>query len=179
MTLRAHHLALVACTLVACADPIAPRGARPDAADAPALAKGGTLVTRDVFDVTFAIDGAGCGLPSDVEGAGVFKMQNRALQLGPGAWRVAFNWSAHGTAVGDDGTRYRFNYAANGKYVDIVADPTALPVPIEFVDHFNLISQGAAPDLRVFLRGRFMFDGFNIVPIGDPVIRGGIECDPI
>ena len=70
-------------------------------------------------------------------------------------------------------------YVANSKGIDVVS-PTTLPVEIELVDHFNLIGQGQTPDVKVFLKGRFLFDGVDVTPLGDPVIRGAdLECDPI
>ena len=61
-----------------------------------------------------------------------------------------------------------------------VDDPTTLPIVLDLVDHFNLLGQGRAPDVKVFLKGLFLFDGSTpLTPIGDPVIRGGLACDPI
>jgi hypothetical protein len=100
----------------------------------------------------------------------------RSTQSGNGAWHVSFSWSAHGTATGEDGSTYRFNYAINAKSV-APTGPNDL-VTIELVDHFNLLGRGNTPDLRVFLHGAFEYPAFT--PIGDAVIRGpGISCDPI
>ena len=55
-----------------------------------------------------------------------------------------------------------------------------MPIVLDLVDHFNLLGQGQTPDVRVFLKGLFLFDGtLPLIPIGDPVIRGGLTCDPI
>jgi hypothetical protein len=184
LRLRASHLAsslglAAACTLAGCADPVAPRAASPDALGRPRLG----VANRVRFDVTFNIPdnthGNSCGLPTAVTGSGVFQMVNRVSQTQAGEWRVGFSWNAHGTASGEDGSRYRFNYTATGKWIDVVS-PTTLPVVIELVDHFHLIGQGRAPDLKVFLHGLFLFDGIDVTPIGDPVIRGAdLDCDPI
>jgi hypothetical protein len=177
---RPSHLALAAAvTLIACAEPVAPGAANADAPDRPTLAKGSGVATHVTFPVTFTIPGGTCGLTATVTGTGTFKMVNRVSQRRSGEWRVGFNWSAHGTATGDDGSQYRFNYTANGKWLDVV-DPTVLPVEIELVDHFNLLGRGRTPDLRVFLHGNFLFDGVDVSPVGDPVIRGAdLACDPI
>jgi len=184
MLCRASSLALTAAfTLAACTDPVGPRSAPPASLAQPSFAQGAPTATRTTFEVTFTIPGNTssnmCGLATPVTGTGVFQMVNRVSQTKTGEWRIGFSWSAHGTAVGDDGSQYRFNYVASGKWID-VTDPTALPVAIELVDHFNLIGQGATPDVKVFLHGSFLFDGVDITPNGNPVIRGAdLECDPI
>jgi hypothetical protein len=179
MLLRASYLSLVAAvTLVGCGDPVAPPAASPDAFPRANLAQGSGVADRVRFDVTFTLPGGSCGLTSTVTGTGVFQMVNRVSQTRAGAWRVGFNWSAHGIATGADGSQYLFNYTASGQWIDVV-DPTTLPVVIELVDHFNLIGQGATPDVRVFLHGQFLFDGIDVTPVGAPVIRGDLACDPI
>jgi hypothetical protein len=176
MMLRTPLLALGAFTLVACADPVSPRATLPNAPTRPSLAG---VVDNSTFDVSFTIPGGTCGLTSTVTGDGVFHALTRASQDKNAVWTIAFNWDAHGTASGADGSQYRFNYAIAGKWIDPVS-PTTLPVVIDIVDHFNLIGQGSTPDLRVFLKGQFLFDGVNITPVGNPVIRGApLTCDPI
>src|SRR5215210_3570749 len=136
---RPSYAALAAfITLAACAEPTGLRATRPAVLEAPSLAKASTVANRVTFDVTFAIPGGTCGLASTVTGTGVFQMVNRVSQSRTGEWRVGFNWSAHGTATGADGSQYQFNYTASGKWLDVV-DHTVLPVTIELVDHFNLI----------------------------------------
>jgi len=105
---------------------------------------------------------------------------SNSLASRSGGLRVAFSESAHGTATGADGSQYRFNYVANSKVID-VDDPTTLPIVLDLVDHFNLLGQGQTPDVKVYLRGQFLYDGtLPVTPIGDPVIRGdGLNCDPI
>ena len=184
MPLRASHFALaLASTLASCTEPVAPLARSPDALRGPNLASESAVANRVRFDVTFNIPqgtgGNSCGLTASVTGTGVFQMVNRVSQTKSGEWRLHFSWSAHGTAVGSDGSQYRFNYVANSKGIDVVS-PTTLPLEIELVDHFNLLGQGQTPDLRVFLKGRFLFDGVDVTPLGDPVIRGAdVECDPI
>jgi hypothetical protein len=176
MTLHTPLLALGVFALAACADPVAPRRATPNAPDRANLAR---VVDNSTFDVSFTIPGGTCGLTSTVTGSGVFHAVTHASQSKTGEWSVSFNWNASGTASGADGSRYRFNYAIAGKWIDPVS-PTTLPVVIDIVDHFNLIGQGGTTDLRVFLKGTFLFDGVTIVPVDNPVIRGAdLSCDPI
>ena len=180
MLRHASHLTFAAAiAMVGCTDPVGPRAEALDPLDRPDLAAASSVVDKVTFDVTFTIPGGTCGLASTVTGTGVFQMVNRVSQTNSGEWRIGFNWSAHGTASGADGSQYRFSYAANGKWLD-VEDPTVLPVMIELVDHFNLVGQGRTPDLKVFLHGQFLFDGVDISAVGNPVIRGAdLSCDPI
>ena len=175
---RATHLALAAAfMLTGCADsgPAAPIAPPLRASSAPAPAKTSGAVENYWAPVSFTIPGGTCGLATTVTGTGVFHVVTRSTQSGNGAWHVGFSWSAHGTATGEDGSTYRFNYAANAKSVEPTG-PDDLAT-IELIDHFNLLGQGKTPDLRVFLRGTFEYPSFS--PI-DAVIRGpGISCDPI
>ena len=176
---RASMLALAAVlTLAGCADsgPTAPNVARIDASAAPSLAKSSGAVENYTTPVSFTIPAGTCGLSTTVTGTGIFHIVTRSTQSGDGTWHVSFSWDSHGTATGEDGSSYRFNYAITAKSVE----PTgANDVDvIEVVDHFNLIGQGNTPDLRVYLRG--VFNNPSFVPIGDVVIRGpSISCDPI
>lgn len=181
MPRRVRWLALVATVAVTgCADsdPLSPDAATDARAAAAGAANAATSVTRDAVVVPFTLSGAQCGLASDVSGVATIQMVNHAMQTASGEWRVWFDWAAHGTATGG-GVEYRFNYAANGKWLDVTSPPS-VPVVIELADHFNLIGPGQTPDLRMFLHGRFLWDGTDIAPVGDPVVRGAdVECDPI
>ena len=174
MTLRSPLLALGVFALAACADPVAPRPV-PNVPAGPNLA----VTDNSKTVMTFTLDpGPPCGLTTTVHGTVEFHTVARASQSKSGVWKVVWNLSAHGTASGEDGSRYVVNYANRQEFVDPV-DPTTLSPVIDIVDHFNLIGQGNTPDLKVYLHGTFNaappFD-----PIDNPVIRGpGISCDPI
>lgn len=172
------HLALAAAfALAGCADPAAPHTVASEALGGPILAQ--AAADRVRFDVTFTIPGGTCGLTTTVTGTGVLQVVTRVSETRAGGLRIAVSESAHGTATGADGSQYRFNYAANAKVID-VDDPTTLPIVLDLVDHFNLLGQGQAPGVKVFLKGLFLFDGtLPLTPIGDPVIRGGVGCDPL
>jgi len=175
---RTARLALAVFTLAGCADsgPVAPSPALADASAAPAQAKGSAVTENFWTPVTFTIPGGTCGLTTTVTGSGLFHIVTRSTQSGNGQWHVSFSWSAHGTATGEDGSTYRFNYAINAKSVDPTG-PGDLAV-IELVDHFNLLGQQGAPDLKIFLKGAFEYPAF--APVGNVTIRGpGIFCDPI
>lgn len=170
-------LLFTALTLTACVDPgpVAPHATRPDAANSASLATASGASDNLWIPVTFTIPGGTCGVASTVTGDGLFHIVARSTQSANGAWHVSFSWSAHGTATGADGSRYRFNYAINAKSVD----PTGTDlVVIDLVDHFNLLGQGTTPDLKIYLNGTFTFPAFE--PIGNAVVRGpSIFCDPI
>jgi hypothetical protein len=162
-----------------CTDGPAPTDPNGPAATEPSLTPAALAADRVRFDVTFTIPGGTCGLTTTVTGTGVYQVVSRVSETRAGGLRIAFHESSHGTATGADGSQYRFNYAVNYKVID-VDDPTTLPIVLDLVDHFNLLGQGQTPDLRVFLKGLFLFDGtLPLTPIGDPVIRGGLTCDPI
>ena len=181
MVLRASYLALAVTVMLAgCDDGLAPPTAPARVPGGPDLARvtNETAVSR--FDVTFTIPAGTCGLTTTVTGTGVYQTVSRVSQTQAGEWRVAFSESAHGTATGEDGSQYRFNYVADSKVLDVV-EPFRLPMVLDLVDHFNLIGQGGAPDIKVYLRGQFLYTGtLPVTPIGAPVIRGdGPGCDPI
>ena len=167
MTLRSSLLALGAFALAACADPVAPRPAVPHVPDDPSFA----VVQNSTDPVTFTLlAGPPCGLTTDVTGTGEFHTVIRVLQS-KGVSRVEFNLSARGTASGEDGSRYVFNYANSQELVN--------PDVIDIVDHFNLIGQGKTPDLKVYIHGTFQAVP-PFAPIGNPVVRGpSFSCDPI
>jgi hypothetical protein len=131
------------------------------------------------FPVTFTLPGGSCGLTTTVTGTGFLQIVGRVSEIRAGEVRIVFSETAHGTATGEDGSQYRFNYTANYEVVEVL-DPSGLPIVIDVVDTFNLLGQGQAPDIKVFLHGQFLFDGSPpVTPIGDPVIRGGAACDPL
>ena len=175
MLLRPSYFAVVLSVMLAgCADsgPLAPTLAPV----APSESKSSGAVENYSTPVTFVIPGGTCGMTTTVTGSGTFHIVTRSTQSGDGAWHVSFSWSAHGTATGEDGSTYRFNYAINAKSIDPTG-PDDLAT-IELNDHFNLLGQQGAPDLRIFLKGSFEYPSFT--PIGDVVIRGpSILCDPI
>ena len=168
---------LTAMTVAACADagPVAPNRELIDAAGPATLAKGAGAADVMKVDVTFTMPGGTCGLTTTVTATGVYNIVTRESEGPTGELRLNLNESAHGTGTGADGSRYRFSYAANYSF-----DPTIFPILLDLVDHFNLLGQGGAPDVKVYLRGQFLFDGsLPLIPVGDPVIRGGVACDPI
>ena len=165
-------------TVAGCTDsgPVAPNREILQAAGSANLTQASGVSDNLFIPVSFTIAGGTCGLTATVTGNGVFHIVTRSTQDGTGAWHVSFSWSSHGTATGSDGSSYRFNYAITAKSV-APTGPDDLST-IEVVDHFNLLGQGNTPDLRVYIRGTFLFPAFT--PIGNPVVRGpSISCDPI
>ena len=177
MLRRVSYLAVIAASaLAACADPVTPSASPPDPFVSPNFARVAEVAR---FPVTFILPGGTCGLTTTVTGTGVLQIVSRVSQIRAGEVRIAFSETAHGTATGEDGSQYRFNYSANYEVTEVL-DPSGLPVVIDLVDTFTLLGQGQAPDIKVFLHGQFLFDGtLPLTPIGDPVIRGGVACDPL
>ena len=173
MLLRAPLLAVGACTLVACAEPLSPPATPPNGPKQAGLA----VVDNSTVPVQFTLSAALCGLPTDVTGTGVLHAVTRASQSATGEWNVVLNLAAHGTASGTDGSTYVFDYAGVQAWVDPV-NPATAPLVIDIVDHFNLLGQGKTPNVKVYLRGKFTFPDFE--PVDNPVVRGpDIFCDPI
>jgi hypothetical protein len=178
---RPSYLVLALSVMLAgCADSVSPPSAPVAAPGAASLAKGITNETSvSRFDVAFTLPAGSCGLTTTVTGTGVYLAQSRVSQTEAGEWRIGIHESAAGTATGADGSQYRFSYVANYRVLDVV-EPFALPMVLDIVDHFNLLGQNGAPDIKVFLKGQFLYNGtLPLTPIGTPVIRGGLECDPL
>jgi hypothetical protein len=178
MPLRPSLLSLAAAlTLTGCADSGSPPTAPVRAPVTPALEKTTNQTDISRFDVSFTIPAGTCGLSTTVTATGVYQVVGRVSETSAGEPRVGITESAHGTATGEDGSQYRFNYVAN---YSIVSDPSTFPLTLDLVDHFNLIGQGGAPDIKVYLRGLFLYDGsLPVTPIGAPEIRGDLNCDPL
>jgi hypothetical protein len=177
---RPSYLALALSVMLAgCADSVSPPTSPVAAPGAASLAKGitnETTVSR--FEVGFVIPAGSCGLTTTVTATGEYHSLTRISQK-DGEWRIGVSESSHGTATGEDGSQYRWNYAANYT-VPNTTPPVTPPVVLNLVDHFNLLGQNGAPDIKVFLKGQFLYEGtLPLTPIGDPVIRGGVECDPL
>jgi len=196
MLLRPSYLALAITVMLAgCADSVAPPTAAsassrlaPGTAD---QAKGASISDNYTFPVTFAIPVPwdptnSCGLDTPVNGEGVFHVVAHASQKPDGSWNVNINWSAHGTAVGDDGTQYRFNYALASHAIDLTGPNYGLPGNFEVVDHFNLVGAGNAPRLKVAFRALINIDGadptqlaLTFTPRDFSRLVGEYNCDPI
>jgi hypothetical protein len=179
---RAWCLAMVASIVVAgCGDsgPLSPDAAPGTRIPAPSAAKGSGGVARSTTPISFTLAAGSCGLTTDVHATGEMKTITHLQTTNTGEVRLWFNWSAHGTAVGDDGSRYVFNYAANFKAVELTG--TGAPLVIDVVDHFNLIGRGQAPDVKVFLHGLFALNaqGRPVALEGATVRGADITCDPI
>jgi hypothetical protein len=119
-----------------------------------------------------------CGLTTDVTATGEFHAIVRTTTGDDGrTLAIGFNNSAHGTAVGADGTRYVWNYHNNRRRVNYTG---TAPFEAHQTDHFHLIGRGGAPDIHTFFNIYFTVevDGSRTyvrqVTIGDPE-----RCDPI
>ena len=171
-------LLVTALTLTACTEPgpVAPNAARPDAPQSASLSQASGASDHVTRPVTFTIPGGTCGLATTITGNGVLQRVTRSHQSRNGIWHVGFHESAEGTATGADGSRYTFTYEITARSVNPTG-PNDFAV-IDIVDYFNLRGRGKAPDMNVFIKGRFTYPAFE--PIGTPVVRGpGIACDPI
>ena len=83
----------------------------------------------------------------------------------------------HGTAVGQDGSRYAFNYQNNAH----VADKTEALRCFTFtgIDKFNLVGAGSAPDIHVMQRFTIRINEDQSTTLLKFEVRGDPSCDPI
>lgn len=131
------------------------------------------------FSVAFTFDmpAGTCGLATAVHGSGEY---NFVETVSPGESNgtrvIAISLAhAHGSAIGDDGTRYSFSYQNNLRFFEL--PPGDLSAT--FVDNFRLVGQGSAPNVVVTVQNTFTVheDGtftFNLVQR-----KGDFSCDPI
>jgi hypothetical protein len=173
---------LLPIALLALASACASDGAAPTATTTPDLAVGtggsGGVASNTRFPVTFELKAGTCGLTTDVVGTGEWHALVRTT-AGPDGQTlpIGFNNSAHGTAVGDDGTRYVWSYHNNRRRDDFTGAP---PFQVHWTDHFVLVGQGSAPDVHTFFNVYFTIEAggartyLREVTIGDPD-----HCDPI
>ena len=155
---------LAAITLAGCADATVAPDASHSTIAGPSLMKGASISDNYTIPVSFTLPMSWdptnyCGLQTGVTGNGQFHVVAKAAQTNQGTWRVQFNWSAHGTAIGDDGTKYVFNYALSAHAFDLTGANYGLPGVFDVVDHFNMLGQGKAPDLKVSFRAKISIDG--------------------
>jgi hypothetical protein len=170
---------LLAATLVAgCEDAGV---SAPDLGAAPlraSSADGGGVASNTTGPVKITFRTGQCGLTTDITATGEFHAIVRTTTGANGQeLQIGFNNSAHGTAVGADGTRYVWNYHNNRRRVNYTG---VRPFQVHWTDHFNLIGQGGAPDVHTFFNVYFTLevDGSRTylreVTTGDPD-----NCDPI
>ena len=166
---------LLAFALAACAGDVTEPHIPPASVTATAQK---TSVVEETFPIGFRLEGGRCGLTSGVTAEGEMHSVMHTIRTDDGrTLQVALHLSASGTAVADDGTRYRFNYHLNRRRIDYTGAP---PFEVKWNDHFHLIGQGGAPDVHTFYRWHFLVGVgggrtyLHDVTIGDPT-----NCDPI
>jgi hypothetical protein len=182
LTPRAVVLALV---IAGCAD--APTVPAPGPTRASASGNGATTVTTRVTRlIPFVIDGAKCGLATTVRGTAEVDFVFHVTQTPNGRVNGFRNSFSHGTAVGDDGTRYVFNYVNNARFLDATAvlppgGPLrpAFPFIRDGIDGFHLVGAGGAPQIHVFQRFRIQINADGSATMLDFEVRGDPACDPI
>ena len=131
--------------------------------------------THETFPVDFTLPAGYCGLTTNVHLTGEFEQVTHIVETPSGGVRGVFNQSARGTAVGDDGSRYRFSYNNHS-----MEDDTSFPITFKQQDVFVLIGQQGAPNINA----RFVLDGSvdanNTVTVDIKLAKGDpFNCDPI
>jgi hypothetical protein len=171
-------LAALGATLVTGCGDAAVTGPEVGATPRFAASAGGGVASNTTFPVTFTLRAGRCGLTTDVTATGEFHAIVRTTTGDDGrTLAIGFNNSAHGTAVGADGTRYVWSYHNNRRRDNYTG---ARPFDVHWTDHFVLVGRGRAPDVHTFFNVYFTIevDGSRTyvrnVTIGDPD-----NCDPI
>jgi hypothetical protein len=126
---------------------------------------------------TFEMPAGTCGLTTTVHGSGDYEfVESNRVGTPNGTRTIAIsNVHAHGTAWGDDGTRYTFSYVNNGRWLDV---PPA-PLSITFVDNFHLSSRGSGPNVGITVQGNFSVDVNGNETFSLQQRHGDFSCDPI
>jgi hypothetical protein len=160
----------------ACGD--AAISAPPESAARFASGGDGGVESNETFPIEFRLSAGRCGLTTDIVATGEFHAIVRTTKGSNGqVLEVGYNDSAHGTAVGADGSEYVFNYHHNRHRLQY--DGTR-PFEARFTDHFHLIGKGGAPDIHTFFNQYFRVELngsrtiLREVTFGDPA-----RCDPI
>jgi hypothetical protein len=163
----------VSVVCVACTgdSPLSPRSLTPGAASH----SNGTSHYSIPF--TFEIPAGACGLKTTVDGSGEYDfVETVTPKTSNGTRTIAIsNVHAHGSAAGADGTRYLFNYENNLRYIELPPGDMVFT----FVDRFNLVGQGSAPNIGVTVQAAFTIheDGTSTFTIVQR--NGDFTCDPI
>lgn len=126
---------------------------------------------------TFVMPAGTCGLTTTVHGSGEYEfVETNHVRTPNGTRTIAIsNVHAHGTALGDDGTRYNFSYENNSRFLSV---PPA-PLSITFVDNFHLSSRGGATNVGVTVQANFSVDANGNETFTLKVRNGDFSCDPI
>lgn len=179
--MRTHSLVALlpsVALLAACAaDPVQPR----PTPSAPSLAKTAAPIHLRITDpVSATMLGGTCGLTTDVHLTGELQVVITVVQTGTGRMLATINSSAQGTAVGDDGSRYRWSYNNNVRTTDFVGFPSPdnPPYVVNLIDRFRLSGLAGAPDVSSHIFFGIAIDANGNVTILRDRSRNA-ACDPI
>jgi len=177
MSLRCCALLLAGLGLVGCADRSLTAPESSPASTAPSLASDNASQPFQEVE-SFVLTPEECpSLATTVRGTGIFRGVDHASARGPtGLFTFRFHQNYHGTAVGDDGTQYRFAY--NNSYRD-----TGEPVPpfiATIIDRFSLISLDGSRNIQVRFKTTFRVNPDTSIDVLKFVARGDpASCDAI
>ena len=143
-----------------------------------ALAASASAAELSRTPVEFVLTPEQCpDVETTITGAGMYFLRHNERIDKNGVTHINDNLSAKGTAVGENGVVYHFNYHNNAR---VTIPPQGFPFTIRQTDHFNLVGAGNAGNMQV---------GFNVIvtflaPGEDPIIEeisvhGNPACDVI
>jgi hypothetical protein len=125
--------------------------------------------------------GTACGLAADVHLTGELTISIHVTTTGTGRRLAHVISSAHGTALGDDGSQYVWSYNQAVRvtdFTDPVPSPGSTPQTSYVTDRFRLSGLRGAPDVTAHI----LF-GIQLDADGNPTIlrdrSRNAACDPI
>ena len=168
-------LCLIACALAVAACDGTPLPSELSSQRSPAFASANA--TQSFSEpLTFTLTPESCPqLTTTVTGTGVSHVVVHESFDGSGGVHFGFHNTVNGTAVGEDGSTWKFSYQLNQRTTK-EAEP---PFTVAIVDKFLLLGDGGAPNIKV----KF-YDAFVVNPDGSFTdikfrVRGDLGCDAI
>jgi hypothetical protein len=167
--------AVATCLLLsACGDQTASAPTAPSLAAESNAPRDGSTTTRQPIE--FVLSTATCPeLPADIRGKGISTLTVRDAGWRSGSRQSLSRNLVEGTAVGSDGSRYRF------RYLNTTLSPTdkAPPYEVVFDDQFALIGKDKAPTIQVHQFYRFIVNADGTFTDLEVRVSGNPGCDPI
>ena len=166
--------AALAGTLLAC-DGGSSIPAEPSSRVAPSFASANATQTLRE-PLSFTLTPATCpALNTVVHGTGESHVVFHLSPDGSGGVHFSFSNTVKGTAVGEDGSTWRFSYQLNQRSTK-EAEP---PFTVAFVDKFLLLGDGGASNIKVKIYDKFVVNPDNSFTDLKVRIRGEPGCDAI
>ena len=175
--MRTDLCVLTLALVVASCDDGAPLPAGPSVQPAARTAFASANATQTFREpLTFTLTPATCPeLSTVVTGTGESHVVIHESPDASGGVHFSFSNTVKGTAVGEDGSTWKFSYQLNQRSTK-EAEP---PFTIAFVDKFLLLGDGGAPNIKVKIYDEFVVNADGSFTDLKVRIRGEPGCDAI